>query len=464
MKPWTPHKYQVDAAKFLISSPSAALFADPGLGKTSIALSAIKAFKLVEPQLKTLVIAPKAVCYLVWPQEIQKWTDFHNLTYKILHGKFKADDLCTDSDIYIINPEGLKWLFSIYNPRIHAQFGTLIFDELSKFKSAGTLRHRLLKKCPIPFKRRWGLTGSPRANGLMGLFGQFYALDRGATLGRFITHYRNEYFYQSANRFTWTLRHDAETAIYLKIAPITLRLAAKDYIDLPEMIETNIPVALPPSAKKIYKELEREFVTEIQNKTLAVSTVAAAAMKCQQVANGAVYADDNWVEVHSEKIEALQNLIDELQGAPIIVAYTFQHDLKRLVDHFGMFTPFLGAGVTMSHALKIAEKWNEGKIPILLANPQSWSHGLNLQNGGNHICWFSMTWDYEIYDQLICRVLRQGSNAEKVFVYRIVAEGTLDLTMVKVLEAKREGQDKMFVELEKLKRRTCDVSRVTEAV
>lgn len=484
-KPWTPHAYQKKAVKFLLEHAASALFLDPGLGKTSITLAAIKLLKQKKVLDKVLLIAPLRVCYSVWPKEVEKWKDFEHLKVVVLHGPNKEALLKEDADVYVINPEGLDWLLQVKKTKVVSPktgkvttkvdvdlrrwkalgFDTLVIDELSKFKHTSTNRFKSLKLVLNTFRRRWGLTGSPASNGLMDLFGQCYILDQGRTLGPYITHYRMKYFNPSHDGFSWVLREGADEEIYARLAPLALRMAADDYLDMPTLIENNIRVDLPGDVLQVYSQLEDDLIAKLGDGVVVASNAAAASMKCRQVVNGGIYLDPDieklvkapkskreWLNLHTEKVDALADLIEELQGSPLLVAYDFEHDLDRLRERLGKDVPYIGGGVTAKRSAELEKAWNAGELPVLLGHPQAMAHGLNLQEVGHHVCWHSLTWDFELYDQFIRRVLRQGNKSKKVFVHHIIAKGTIDEVVLSALKSKRKGQNALFDALKKLRK------------
>jgi SNF2 family DNA or RNA helicase len=477
-KPWEPHSYQKKSVKFLIEHAASGLFLDPGLGKTSIALAAIKFLKQRQLLNKVLLIAPLRVCHSVWPAEVAKWTDFAGLRLSLLHGPKKDDALKADADIYIINPEGLEWLLQLVKTRTMSgrtrvdfdmrrwksfNFDTLVVDELTQFKHTQTVRFKALKLALSTFQRRWGLTGSPAPNGLLDLFGQCFVLDQGRSLSPYITHYRSKYFVQGYDGFSWELRAGAEEEIYERIAPLVLRMAAEDYLEMPQLIENDIYVDLPEDAMATYQHLERDLIAQLNRRVVVASNAASASMKCRQVANGGVYLDPEvkallqqpkekreWADLHTAKLDALEGLVEELQGSPLLVAYDFEHDLARLKARFGQGVPHIGGGVSPVKSNEIGKRWNAGKLPLLFGQPQSIAHGLNLQGSGYHVCWHSLTWDYERYDQLIRRVWRQGNQAKRVFVHHLIARNTIDESILETVRAKRSGQNALFDALKRL--------------
>lgn len=470
-QPWKPHAGQRKGIKFLLEHACAGLFADPGVGKTSIVYGALKILKKKGLIRKVLVVAPLRPCYLVWPKEQQKWTDFTEFKVEILHGPKKQEALDRDADIYVINPEGLDWLLDAQRVKgktgkISVQvdlkrfkalgFDTLVVDELSKFKHTSSGRHKALKAVLGTFSRRWGLTGSPASNGLADLFGQCYVLDQGRTFGQYITHFRSNYFVPSMSGFGWTVRRNAEKEIYERLAPLVLRLDANDYIDMPELVVNKLTFELPPDVRKIYDALENDMLAKIGTNVITAAHAGAASVKCRQVANGGLYLEPDlekilsgvipfskkrdWEDLHELKVDLLEDLVDELQGSPLLVAYDFQHDLQRILKRFGKNTPFIGGGVSATRALELEKEWNRGNLPILLGHPQSIGHGLNLQEAGNHVCWHSMTYDFELYDQFIGRVRRQGQHKKHVFVHHILAKDTVDEVIFQTLRNKDRTQ------------------------
>lgn len=451
LQKWSPHPYQVKAVNFLINNYSAALFLDPGLGKTSITLQAIKFLKEHGALNKVLLIAPLRICYSVWPAEIAKWSNFSDLKISVVHGPGKQAALEADADIYILNPEGLAWLLDARRRRLFLEkkFDVLIIDELTKFKHTNTSRFKKLKPFLPLFRRRWGLTGSPASNGLMDLFGQCYVLDLGESLGKYITHYRNEYFTQDYNGFTWTLKPNAESMIFERIRPLALRMGAEDYLKMPELITNNIRIELPENARKIYDDLEKELIAQIEGSMVTASNVGVATLKCRQIANGGVYnvaegtSTREIIQIHDAKTDALEELVDELQGQPLLVAYEFEHDLQRIFKRFGKL-PYIGGGVSAARSAELEKQWNAGKIPILLGHPASIGHGLNLQQVGRHICWFSLTWNFELYDQFNRRIYRQGNNSKVVTIHHLVAKHTIDEIVYNTLKYKKRNQEALF--------------------
>jgi SNF2 family DNA or RNA helicase len=456
-QPYTPHAYQKKAIKFLVAHACAGLFLDPGLGKTSIVLAAFKLLKAKGYLRKMLVIAPLRPAYSTWPGEVQKWKDFSDLKVVVLHGPDKDKLLKSDADVYVINPEGLQWLFRSCPPAKSWLWDMLVVDESTRFKHTNTQRFKTIRPFLDYFKRRYILTGSPAPNGLMDLFGQIYLLDLGNALGRFVTHYRMSYFDATGyGGYTWVLRAGAEEQIYKKIQPLVLRMSAADYLDLEPYIPNVVPVELPSDARKVYDQMESTMLAEVENGIVTAANAAAATGKCRQIANGGLYlAPPGGTEtkrgtaaIHEAKLDAVEEIIEELQGKPALIAYEFDHDRIRLQERLGD-VPYIGGGVSTTKFKQIETRWNAGLIPVLLAQPQSVAHGLNLQGTGAAVIWHSLTWDLENYEQLIRRVWRQGQR-ERVVVHHIVAKDTIDEVIMRTVNRKDKTQKAL---LEALKER-----------
>lgn len=461
------HGYQKKGIKFLLMHGAAALLLDPGMGKTAIVLKALDALKRAKTNRRTLIIAPLRVCQLVWPAEVNEWSDLSHLKVGVLHGpnKQKILDDYESYDILVINPEGLEWLLhggkrasAKVDTRRWRQFGfdTLVIDELTKFKHTKGVRFKMLKQVLPTFSRRWGLTGTPAPNGLMDLFGQMYVLDLGNALGQYITHYRTRYFTAlDRNGWNWALQPGAAERIYEAVKPLAMRASAEDHLELPEIVPQKVYVELPPKVRDLYEELEDELVASIKGKEVIASNAAAASTKCRQIANGAVYVDDDLasrvmgkkrevLSLHDLKMDALKEIIDELNGAPVLVAYEFNHDRDRLRKAFPDAT-FMADAKTQAKAKAIEAAWNNGEIGVLFGHPASMGHGLNFQKGSaQHVIWFSMFWDLELYDQFIKRVRRQGNAAKRVFVHHLIARETVDEVVFHVQRGKDRTQRKLL--------------------
>ena len=426
----------------MLGQAAVGLFLDPGLGKTSISLGALRVLKRLGYVKKTLIIAPLRPAYSVWPGEIWKWEEFNEFDYVVLHGPEKDFRLQEDVDLYIINPEGLKWLIEQKLP----DFDCLIVDESTKFKDSTTKRFKYLKKMLPMFKRRWILTGTPMPNTLLDLFGQIFILDMGNALERYITHFRLKYFYKPGyNAWEWKPQPGAFERVVEKVSPLVMQLRAEDYLEMPDLQYVDVPVYLPTDAMTVYKQVEDDFIAMLEDGVILAANAAAAGTKCRQISNGAVYIEEDFTVIHEAKLEALDDLLSELEGHPVLLLYEFDHDRQRIMAKYKNATD-----VKMSKDIgQVVYDFNAGNIPILLGHPASMGHGLNLQGTCNHVIWFGITWNFEHYDQAIRRVYRQGQENDYVRVYHLVAEGTLDSKVLGALQKKERGQNELLAALKR---------------
>lgn len=440
---FNPRVYQDEGIQWLLNNPSSGLFLAPGLGKTAIVLKTFSLEKSKGIVDKMLVIAPLRVCSLVWPYEVKKWEDFSDLSVGVLHGPKKEDVLRSDHDIYAINPEGLKWL-SKSGYKFSKKKWRLVFDESSLFKNGRSQRFKLAKKIINDFQRVSILTGTPAPNGMENIWSQIYLLDGGHRLGRYITAYRNKFFYPSGYMgYEYKLQPGADKKIHSLIEDIVLHKDA-DELDLPEKIENTIAVKMPKKARKIYDEMKNELIAMIDSDLSVASNAAVASGKLRQICNGRLYGEDRKVlDLHEEKILALEELISSMEGRPMMAFYEFQHDLAALKKKFP-HAEVLGGGVSRSDSESIVHRWNSDEIQVLLLHPKSAGHGLNLQESScRDICWFSIPWDLELYEQAIARVHRQGVK-DSVTIHHITAEDTIDEKIIKVLKKKGSMQKSLL--------------------
>lgn len=436
-----PWSYQEYAINHVIDYNVTGLFLDMGMGKTVSSLTAIDNLLFLGDTNKVLVIAPKRVAEDTWSTEVDKWDHLKDLKISIILGTSKQRDEAVkkDADIYVTSRDNVVWLVENYFKTW--KWDTCIIDELSSFKSSKAKRFRALKKVRPYFKRIIGLTGTPAPNSLIDLWPQLYLLDGGQRLGRTITGYRDQYFVPGDRNqhivYNWKLKEGAEEAIHNKISDICISMMAKDYLDLPERIDSKIYIDLPKKAKDQYKELEKDLIIELGNEDITATNAAVLTGKLLQMANGAIYSEAHEVvEIHEEKINALLDIIEAANGKPVLVFYSFKHDLDRIKK------------VLKDNKLKGQElggqedikKWNNGEIPILLSHPASAGHGLNLQYGGNIVVWFGLTWSLELYQQANARLHRQGQK-ETVIIHHIIAKNTVDEDVIKALGNKEVNQN-----------------------
>ena len=428
----------------LLAQPHAGLFADPGLGKTACMLAAFVALRKAHPKWKMLVIAPRHVAHNVWPAEVAKWSQFAHLRVVVLHGTKKDKLLGEEADIYVINPEGLAWL-STWR---WAWPEVLCVDESTKFKHPNTARFRLLREYLGRFKRRYILTGKPVPNGITDLFGQIYILDEGVRLGRYITHFRHKYCYQTGfGGYKWVPHRHAEAEIQALIQPITLRLDKAEHLqELPRYLDNVVRVPLPPKARAQYDVLERDFVLKLKAGEVLALNAAAMTAKLRQMASGAVYMEegDHWEEVHEAKLDALDALLSEREGRPTLIAYQFRHTAARLKGKYPKAVVL--SDLTDTKARSALWDWDHGEIEHLLVHPASAAHGLNLQAGSEALVWVDPTYDLEHWDQLIARLWRQGQ-PHQVVVHAILATGTVDDDILTAVRSKDRSQNQFLAAL-----------------
>lgn len=476
---WKPTAYMKRAMKWILEHPACGLFLDPGLRKTSITLGAFRLLKSQGLVRRMLVVAPMRVMYNVWPSEVDKWEQFQDFRIAVLHGADKCDELLDDEtvDIYVINPEGLDWLLGRPGKkkgeilpnmerfkRLDCQM--FVLDESSKFKNTQTKRFKILKPFLPKFLRRVILTGSPAPRNYLDLFGQVYIMDLGRSLGQYITHYRNKYFDPTGfGGFTWKLRDGSKERIQKAIKPYVMRLEAEDHITIPMFIENDVLFDLPPKARQLYDEMENELEIYLEGQESSAETGAAARGKCAQICGGAVYKNADglevrgqydFIELHDEKLEALGELLEELQGQPVMICYWYKHELLRIRRYLGRKYGDLPSisEVSLKRGKELEDSWNRNEIPVLLAQPASVGHGLNMQDGdAQHVIWFTLPDDYDIYDQTNRRLRRSGNKASHVTAHRLLARKTVDTIKVKMLQIKHYNQ-KDFLDAMKSQRRS----------
>jgi SNF2 family DNA or RNA helicase len=441
--------YQGKAIEHLLSHPQGGLFLDMGLGKTVAGLTAVFEFLRfgVGP---TLVVGPIRVIEAVWRQEAKRWEHTKGLTFSLVRGNEskRISALNTKADIYLINPEQLVWLFEYYGKSKHP-FETLIVDESSMFKNVSTKRFRTIRGKIESFSRRYIFTGTPTPNRLLELWTQIYILDQGKRLGTSYGRFKERYFYPVDHwGYKWEPRPGAREAIYEAISDLVLRMDAKDYLDLPELIYNRVECPLPAALKSLYKGVEEEAFAQIDNaENITALNVVGAMMKCRQIANGVVYTEVNGGQgvkhLHNEKLNACHEIIEET-GSPVIVVYNFKHELEYLKEHLKEFNPVVL--VTAKDTAQVVDDFNAGKIRVLLLHPASGGHGLNLQEACHTMIWFGLTFSYEQYVQTIARINRQGQTMP-VMLHVLVAPGTVDDMLVLTLAAKAKGQNELFTYL-----------------
>ena len=433
---YVPHEYQTYATEFILTHPISAILLSMGLGKSVITLTAIYDLCLDSFLIqKILVIAPLRVCTSTWPAEINKWDHLKGLTFSLAVGTEveRRAALQQQTSIHIINRENVQWL--IEESGLPFDYDMVVIDELSSFKSHQAKRFRSLMKARPSVKRIVGLTGTPSSNGLMDLWAEFRLLDMGKRLGRFITHYRDEFFQPDKRNgmqvFSYKPKPGAEDEIYQRIADITISMKSTDYLKMPECVMNEVQVTLSDEERQLYIQLKSDLVVTLDGTDIDVVNAAALSNKLCQMANGAVYSEEKRaVHLHNRKLDALEDLIEGANGKPVLVAYWYKHDLERIQKRFT---------IREIKTNKDINDWNAGTIPVGLIHPASAGHGLNLQAGGATLIWFGLTWSLELYQQTNARLWRQGQ-VETVVIHHIITKGTIDEQIMKALKSKDKTQ------------------------
>lgn len=453
-KLWRPHPYQERALKFLLENAQAGLFLPPGLGKSSVSLAMIKVLLQKKLIKRVLITAPLRACYDVWPAEVCDWSDFKDMRIALLHGPDKEKNLRSltpTHQICIINPEGVPWLTQDRKRMAMLDADMLITDESSLWKSSVTVRFKALRKHLYTFKRRVILTGSPRPKSYIDLHGQVFLMDLGLALGEYLTHYRNTFFFPTGfMQREWEILPGSAEKIDKLVAPMVMRLEARDYLKLPKELEQTHRVELPAAARVEYDRIENSLLSTLFTAPLVNS--ASARSKCCQIVNGSVYLDSDpdeyWKKqrpvkvIHTAKVDALAELVGELQGDPLLVGVGFRHDVTAIQLKLGKDTPCINGDTTRSQAADYIERWNKGLIPVLLGHPSSMGHGLNLQKfNARNVAFFDIPDNYDTYLQFFLRVLRQGNKADYVIKHHFVAAATVDVAKMRNLRNKETGQN-----------------------
>lgn len=433
------HEYQRKALDFALEHKESYQSLGLGLGKTLIAIQWIVN---VKPK-ATLVVAPIKVMWNTWPDELQKWAP--HLKYVVLHGPDKARLLQSKADVYLINYEGLVWLYTtLWKNKKRIPFNAVILDEGTKIKSHSTKRFKALKAMrPLFTAGKIVLSGTPAPNTLLNLWSQYFFLDGGERLDKHYTKFQVKYFEPlGTDGRVWVIKTGVAPLIYEKIRDITFRLEGTDYVKMPKRIDNFIKLTLPPEVRRQYDELESEYFLALdQEKSIEVFNSAAISMKLRQFVQGAVYTgiDREYHVFHQEKIEALKELVEQNEGTPILCAIQFIFELE-LIHKVFPGTPCIRGGVSNTDARALVQAWNRKELPLLLCHPNSLSHGMNMQSGGNIIVWHGLPWSGEVYEQFIGRLERQGQLAETIVVNHFIMKGTIDVAIAASLKSKAKGQ------------------------
>jgi SNF2 family DNA or RNA helicase len=439
-----PHEYQSYAIQKITEQKQIALFLEPGLGKTVITLTAIDELMFNRFEIrKVLVVAPLRVAEDTWSRECEKWAHLRHLKLSKVLGSLKKREasLRKEADIYIINRENVEWLVK----NVHFDFDCLVIDELSGFKSHTSKRFKALQTVRPNVSVCIGLTGTPTPNGLVDLWSQMFLIDQGKSLKRSFNEYLTTYFRagRTMNRngkdivLEWKPKSkDHEHIIHTLIGRYSVSMRAKDWLKLPKRIDNIVPVKLDKQARALYEMMEKDFMFQVGETEISVAESVQLSNKLLQLTNGAVYdSNRNSPEIHSAKLDALEELMEAANGQPVLVFYSFQHDWLRIQKRF--------SDVRKLETSQDIADWNDGKVRVMCCHPASAGHGLNLQAGGNIIVWFGLPWSLELYEQANARLHRQGQE-RSVIVHHIIAEDTIDETVLGALKSKANVQDALL--------------------
>lgn len=443
-KPWDYQRVGVD---WILDHKECCLFWEMGLGKSVVTLTAIK--RLIESMEveKTLIVAPKKVAETTWTSEAEKWCHTQDLRVVKVMGteKQRRAALATEADIYVTGRDSIVWLVGEFKGKL--PFDLIVIDELTSFKNHRSQRFKAMRIARASASRVVGLTGTPAPNGLADLWGQMFCVDGGKRLGTAVTKYRTAYFNEVKwNNITvrYNLKPGAEEAIRSKLEDICLTMQAKDYLQLPSIMVHEVPVDLGATTMNKYKRFEREKVLEFKrehegkDKTIMATSAAALMNKLAQYSNGAIYDENhNVTEIHTEKLDKLAEIVEEANGAGILVFYQYKHDVPRITQRLKGYT------VKTYEGEEQLKEWNKGEIDVLLAHPASTAYGLNMQAGGHYIVWFSTGWDLELYQQANARLHRQGQQ-HPVTVYKLIGKGTVDERANLALSGKTKTQQALM--------------------
>lgn len=455
---WIPHNFQKLSVLCCLLERKFAVLLDPGLGKTSIILKLFSILKKRKTVKAMLVVAPLRPAFMAWAPEVKKWKEFSGLSLTVLHndwGKSKDRSLREKHDVYVINPEGLKWLYGKFKNKNELPFDMLVVDESTKFRNMYSERSKILKKLIPFFSRRYILTGSPTPKSLIDIQGQMLIVDEGGTFGSTKKYFHEKYCKQVGKRewSQYVIRNKkCRDEIHRKLKKISIRLEAKDYLNLPEKIDNIISIEMPKKVKKKYNEMVNKNHTVINGNEIYGDSPPSVAIKLWQMANGAIYHELDELDapvpsekrkyhvLHDEKLKALEALRDELEYKPLLIAYNFVHDAKRLKKYFGKDIVFLESASSMRDVKKIEERWNNGEISMLAAYPGTAALGLNLQKCGSDVVWFSLVNDLEAFEQFPKRIWRQGMSGTCLRNHILVISGSVDEILLNRMRKKESNQ------------------------
>lgn len=440
---YNPHNYQAAAIEHVKRNPYCGLFLGMGLGKTVVTLTAIRDLMQSFEVTRVLVIAPKKVAESTWASECEKWDHLQWMRVATVLGneRQRRAALRQPADLFVTSRDNVAWLVAAYSGQ-KWPFDTIVIDELSSFKNHQSQRFKALRHVRQYTSRVIGLTGTPSPNSLIDLWAQLYLLDQGERLGRTVGRYRSEFFSPGRGNglivYDYKIRDGAADEISQRIKDICVSMAAEDYLRLPDRINKIEEVRLPRPLLDGYQEFVREQVMKIDEEEIEAASAAALSIKLRQYANGAIYDDErNVKEIHGEKLDALEELVEAANGNSVLVFYQFKHDAARISERLRKYKPVMYEGDQTLRA------WNAGKIRVLLAHPASTAYGLNMQAGGHIVAWFGVDWNLELYQQANARLHRQGQ-AQPVTVVHLITKGTIEERVMAALGQKARGQDALL--------------------
>lgn len=447
------HGYQQKAVNFQCSNPETALWLDMGLGKTAITLTSIAHLINVGYLKAVFIVAPIRVCRLVWRQEAAKWEHTKHLKFSMLLGTRDQRTRALVKEgthVYLINHENLGWLAETLNTYFISKdkplpADGLVWDEISKMKNSSTQRVKSIKKILNRFKWKTGLTGTPASNGYKDLHGQFLVLDEGKRLGTSKTAFRTR-FYRKEGPYKEVAFEDTETTIKNLIGDITLEMSAADYNPLPDLIVNDVIVEFDAETRTAYEKMEKEFFIKLDSGTEKEMFNQASLMNtCLQYSNGAIYPVAGmpvWEPIHDLKLDALESIIEEAAGKPVLLAYGYRSDAARIMQRFKDLDPINLTECKSEFALNNAMyRWKSGNCQLMIGHPASMGHGVDgLQANGHTLVWFGLNWSLDLYEQFNARIRRQGQGAP-VICHRIITRDTFDQAQAEALDLKSVDQN-----------------------
>lgn len=475
------YDYQKQAVIHQLSNNDSMLWLGMGLGKTAITLTSIVDRMRAGQVEKTLIFGPIRVIQAVWAREARKWEHTRHLRFSVMHGapdkRLRA--MFANADIFLCNYENMNWLAQQLMHYYIDQgkplpWQMVVYDEVTKVKNSTTARMsggkrdrkdkrgdkytiQLVgwRKLVDQFQYRTGLTGSPASNGYLDLHGQYLAVDGGERLGPYVTHFRESYFSKGYDGYTYAVTDIGKRMIEEHISDITIKMDSRDYLDLPAVTTTNVLVDMPPKARKHYDEVEKELFTELdQNKHVELMSSTGLTNKLLQFANGTPYLHTGGPSeaVHDAKLDALEEVLEEAGGRPVLCAYSFRADAERILERFKKYHPINLTGAASGRTEKIIDNWNAGKIKLLIGHPASMGHGIDgLQESGSIVVWFGMNWSLELYDQMNARIDRNGQK-RPVSIIRILCSDTVDLAVADAIERKSGDEKDLKAALERYRK------------